>query len=61
MATKTVLERLPDRHEIGRELVEITQRARRLRSLYRLILKIETELDCDKSTDAPQQHSGGRQ
>lgn len=38
-----VLERLPSRHDIGREIVATSQRARRLRSLYRLIARIERE------------------
>lgn len=48
-----LLDRLPTRHEVGADIVETARRARRLRSLYRLICRIETEqaqADCDTAT-----------
>ena len=55
-----VLERLPSRHEIGREIVATSQRGRRLRSLYELIARIERErLEAEPTQPAPADDSEG--
>ena len=41
-------EKLPTRDEVGREIVDTANRARRLRSLYRLIARIESEVESEK-------------
>lgn len=60
MSQTTVLKRLPSRHEIGREIVETTERAQQLRSLYRLICKIESDTaDLMQNSNVPSSSTDG--
>ncbi|MEM9368519.1 MAG: hypothetical protein AAGD07_21195 [Planctomycetota bacterium] len=54
-----LIDRLPARAEIGREIVQLDLRRRWLRSLYRLRCRIdEQSARTDSSTDAPQAANG---
>ncbi|SMP65572.1 hypothetical protein SAMN06265222_10997 [Neorhodopirellula lusitana] len=55
------IKRLPTRHEVGAAIIEATDRARRLRSLYRLVCQLDRDQErhaSDQST-ATDEPSGG--
>lgn len=54
------LGRLPSRQEVGREIAATARRARKLRSLYQLLRKIETDAQsaADHEAEAPSLRQG---
>lgn len=61
--TADLLDRLPPARDIAREIYETAQRARRLRSLYRVLRTIEEERDNapEQSRSDCQERKGGDQ
>ena len=53
------LRRLPTRHEIGREIMAAVRRARRLRSLYKFLLKVEQDHEDNPSDSDSKERSDG--
>ena len=59
MLNNGCLERLPTPQEVGQEMVENANRARRLRSLYKLVVHINRERQSNEQpADNPERETG---